>query len=204
MTTWTGAEEITSLLEEQDVEVLVRSRLALPPFLTGDPRRTSYWRRNRDEFAALTERYGREIAEGRIAPVTVRPAGEGRGLGLFAAADLEEGTFVGEYAGLIRRAGSTRPRPLPDGGFASDYAWSYPRLRWFSPSLDVDARTAGNALRFINHSFHPAAEADHTALPDEPWTIFFRLIRPVSAGDEITIDYGEEYWAGGYRELVPD
>ena len=204
MTSWDGAEEIANLLRDLGVEVLVRSRSELPKRLEGNPRRMPYWRRNREEFETLATRYGADISYGRMARVSVRPAGPGRGLGLFAAADLEEGTFIGEYAGLIRRAGSTRPVPVPGGGYASDFAWGYPRLRRISPALEVDARTAGNALRFVNHSFHPVAEADHTALPEESWTVFFRLIRSVSAGSEITVDYGEEYWTGGFRELVPD
>ena len=41
-----------------------------------------------------------------------------------------------------------------------------------------------------NHSAKPNVEY----LQDEPTTIVFRALRSVRPGDELTIDYGEEWW----------
>lgn len=49
-----------------------------------------------------------------------------------------------------------------------------------------------------NHSPNPNVEY----LQDEPSTITFRALRKVRPGDELTIDYGDEWWAT--RELEPD
>ena len=49
-----------------------------------------------------------------------------------------------------------------------------------------------------NHSAQPNAEY----VEDEPGWIAFVALRPVEAGEEITIDYGAEWW--DTRGLTPD
>jgi len=47
-----------------------------------------------------------------------------------------------------------------------------------------------------NHSDKPNCEY----VQEEPRVITFVTIRPVKAGDELTIDYGEEWWSTRNRE----
>jgi SET domain-containing protein len=42
----------------------------------------------------------------------------------------------------------------------------------------------------FNHSAEPNLEY----VQDDPTTIVFRTVRKVKSGDELTIDYGDEWW----------
>ena len=56
-------------------------------------------------------------------------------------------------------------------------------------TLDGSARS--NIARYINHSCGPNAQAVHHEADQR---IVIQAIAPISAGDEITIDYGKEYF----------
>ena len=165
---------------------------------------TVYYRRNRAEFDSLAEQYGGALRTGQGLPdLEVRHIGGLLGYGLFTLESLSPGDLVGEYVGVVRRA---RPgRPLPGGGYSSDYSWGFPKVRTLGRSLEIDAREAGGVLRFANHaddsSTGPSAEPEHFPLKDR-WRIVFIARRTLEAGEEITVDYGEAYWIGGERELT--
>jgi uncharacterized protein len=55
----------------------------------------------------------------------------------------------------------------------------------------------GNGMLY-NHSTDPNVEY----VQDEPTTIIFRTLRKVQPGEELTIDYGDEWWET--RGLEPD
>lgn len=211
------------------VEFLVANRYE-PPFLGHcDVTRTLYYRRNRMEFDALARRYGpllssesvdtpdaRERIRGdviekdavlscyenvRSSSLEIRWLGGLLGRALFSLNALSIGDFIGEYTGIVRPA---RPgRPLAEGGFTSDYAWGFPKVRSFGRRLEIDAREAGGFLRFSNHAANPSAYPEHFPWKGK-WRIVFLARRPISVGEEITVDYGEAYWCGGERELALD
>lgn len=87
------------------------------------------------------------------------------GRGLFARIDLEEGHYLGEYQGPEARDVDTYVL------FAQD------------ESGDWRGRDGTNLLRYINHSNEPCAEFCGFEL---------YALRAISAGTEITIDYGED------------
>ena len=95
------------------------------------------------------------------------------GRGLFARDDIANGTWIGHYDG---------PKTLDNGM----------HVLWVEADPDVDKDTAdgwigfngSNELRFLNHSKQPNGEMDGLDL-------YAR--RDIRAGEEITIDYGEEF-----------
>lgn len=165
---------------------------------------TLYYHRNRTEFDALATRFGGALRTGEGLPgLVVRHIGGLLGYGLFTLDPLSPGDLVGEYVGMVRRA---RPgRPLPGGGYSSDYSWGFPKVQTLGRSLEIDAREAGGLLRFANQPAGEAAEAsaepDHFPLGGR-WRVVFVVRRALGAGEEITVDYGEAYWSGGERELI--
>ncbi len=176
---------------------LQHSRVADPRVSTYDWALSPYYAANRAEFEELTARYGEALRKGRLANVDIRPAGS-VGWGLFATEALDVGDLVGEYTGVIQENSEAPPEERVDGHYLSDYAWNYPDELPDGTEFEVNALREGNELRFANHSSDPNMAVDHT-LVDGLFVTFFRVVRPVERGEQLTVDYGHEYWEGGFR-----
>jgi len=194
-----GMEDLRAWFAARGLVYRERCRVADPRVAAYDWGRSPYYEANRPEFEDLTRRYGDDLRAGRRAPLEIRDAGAGVGLGLFAAADLKAGDLVGEYAGVVEEASDAPPDQKIDGHYLSDYSWNYPDELDDGTEFEINALREGNELRFANHSSRPNLAVDHT-LVDGLFVTFFRVIRPVSAGDQLFVDYGDEYWEGGFRE----
>jgi uncharacterized protein len=101
------------------------------------------------------------------------------GLGLFATAVIEAGSFIVEYNGsrishaeAVRREARGRRYV-----FEIDPRWS------------IDGSSRRNIARYANHSCRPNAEADLVA-----GKLILRAIRRIDPGTEITYHYGREYF----------
>ncbi len=106
----------------------------------------------------------------------VRRSKPGLGYGLFAAASIREGDFVLEYKGRHIPSAATdtmKTRYL----FEVDASWT------------IDGSSRDNTARYINHSCAPNCEAE---LKDGKVLIF--ASRDIEHGEELSIDYGEEYF----------
>ena len=101
------------------------------------------------------------------------------GLGLFATAAIAQGALIIEYRG--RRITHARAQRLEARGarymFEIDSRWT------------IDGSSRRNVARYANHSCRPNAESALVA-----GKIVLRAIKPIRAGDEITFDYGREYF----------
>ncbi len=86
------------------------------------------------------------------------------GKGLFAKEDIENDTYLGEYKG---------PEAKKNG---SHVLWVF--------DDSVVGRSGRNKLRYLNHSRKCCAEFDGFELYS---------VRQIMAGEEITINYGEDW-----------
>lgn len=182
---------------------LEKPRVAYPDHDRYDRTRSLYYRRHRVHFERLLKRYHRPLREATIAPCELRWVNDDVGWGLFARVRIARGAWIGEYTGVIRKALPARRDNMVDGHYLTDYAFTYPRPLPDGTVLEVDALKEGNPMRFVNHSFRPNASVDHL-LYENRWVTFFRARREIQAGEEIRINYGWDYWSGGFRTLVPD
>ena len=110
------------------------------------------------------------------APVVIKEVATSVGRGLFAAAPILKGAFIAEYTGAripTAAADSSKSRYL----FELDEHWT------------IDGETESNTAGFINHACMPNAEAE---IEDDK--VFVYAIRDIWKGEEITIDYGDEYF----------
>lgn len=106
----------------------------------------------------------------------VREGKAGTGRGLFARTRIPKGKFIVEYTGAkipTKVADTLKTRYL----FELDDAWT------------IDAESSDSLARYINHSCKPNAEAEiHDG------RIYVLATQDINAGQEITIDYGDEYY----------
>ncbi len=101
------------------------------------------------------------------------------GLGLFAVTEIPKGRIVTEYRG--RRISNERAESREKRG--ARYMFEL-NNRW-----TVDGSPRWNLARYANHSCRPNAEADIVR-----GKILIRAIKRIRPDEEITYDYGKEYF----------
>ena len=102
---------------------------------------------------------------------------DGRGLGLYALVPFKRGDFVIEYTGEkmpTAIADTLTTRYL----FEIDKDWT------------IDGANRGNIARYINHSCDPNCEVEIS----EDDRIMISAIKKIEPGDELSYDYGDEYF----------
>lgn len=107
----------------------------------------------------------------------VRSSRPGTGLGLFAQVPIQKGDFILEYVG----------EKIPTA-VADEHPGKY--LFEIDSEWTIDGEVPENTARYINHDCHPNTEAEIS----EDDRIEIRAIRDIAAGEELTIDYGDEYF----------
>jgi len=98
------------------------------------------------------------------------------GLGLFATRSFKKGERIVEYIG----------RTITD---AEAYSSRSKYLFEVSTRKTIDGTSRSNIARYINHSCRPNCEPEI-----ERGRVFIDAIKNIKAGEELTYDYGEEYF----------
>ncbi|HEY7299743.1 MAG TPA: SET domain-containing protein [Xanthobacteraceae bacterium] len=117
------------------------------------------------------------------------------GLGLFATEAIKKGAFIAEYKG--RRVTNAEADELEARG--SRYMYEL-NSRW-----TVDGSGRYNVARYANHSCRPNAESDvihgKRARDRKGGMVILRAIKNIKPGDEITYDYGRDYFDGFIKPI---
>lgn len=100
------------------------------------------------------------------------------GLGLFALTDIKKGDFIIEYTG--------EKIPVEE---ADRRGGKY--LFILTDATTIDGRGRENTARYINHSCKPNAEPE---ISEDDEHILISAKRNIKAGEEITYNYGKEYF----------
>lgn len=98
------------------------------------------------------------------------------GLGLYALEPIPKGKKIIEYVGKVMV-------DEPDDDKTSKYIFN------LSKHIDIDGAPRWNTARYINHSCRPNAESD--VVKGHVWIV---AKRNIMLGEELTYDYGKEYW----------
>ena len=115
----------------------------------------------------------RTTIDGRFEIRSSRP---GTGLGLFAIQPIEKDAFILEYTG------ERIPTAVADER-DSKYLFE------LNSDWTIDGETKENAARYINHDCYPNTESDII-----DGKIIIEALRDIAVGEELTIDYGDEYF----------
>ena len=106
----------------------------------------------------------------------VRKSRPGLGYGLFAAQSIRKGASLLEYKGKrisSAYADALKTRYL----FEVDNEWT------------IDGSSRDNIARYINHSCNPNCECEL-----RNGRVFIHATRDIRDGEELTFDYGDEYF----------
>lgn len=203
--TYKDPAERRKFMESKGISYLSRSIYKDVPGFLKDQKTSPYYIDNREEFETLNFDYKDKIEEAWMADVIITLVSSDVGYGLFAGADLNPGDLLAEYAGVVQPGEDLVLDPdnavRPPEGFETDYTWDYPDA-WYEDLLfEVNGGKMGNELRYINHSFEANLAVEHTLINNR-WVIFFVAQQFIKTGSQLTVDYGEEYWSGGFRELI--
>ncbi len=118
----------------------------------------------------------------RSARASGRPFRVGRartGLGLFATQPIPRNAFILAYRGVRISHAEAERRETRGARYIFEI-----NSRW-----SIDGSNRRNLARYANHSCRPNAES---AL--SKGRLILRAIRRIAAGDEITYDYGKDYF----------
>ena len=102
------------------------------------------------------------------------------GLGLFATRPIRKGTKIIRYFG-----------PLLDSRKEKDDAIENKYLFELSNRWTIDGSVREIIARYINHGCKPNAESD---VKPRKRKVFIRAIKNIEPGDEISYDYGTDYF----------
>ncbi|CCD69863.2 SET domain-containing protein [Caenorhabditis elegans] len=133
---------------------------------------------------------GNRVAQkGAMYPVEIFARDPWCGWGVRASVDIAFGTFIGEYAGELIDDEEAMDRH--DSTFLFE-------TKVGSETLTIDAKYSGNYTRFINHSCAPNVKVANISWDYDKIQLIhmcFFTDKAIRKGEELTIDYGEAWWA---------
>lgn len=135
------------------------------------------------------KKYGKRIAKGYEAPWYLRCIDDQIGHGAFADADIEEGQMIGEYTGIVIETSKAKKLDM-------SYAWTLVPPAQHTNRAEtffVDAKLAGNFVRFINHSSYPNVKPC-IVYSGGAWHMIYVAAKPIKKDEQLLVDYGAGYW----------
>ena len=111
-----------------------------------------------------------------------------KGVGIRALQSIPAGAFLDEYVGVIRSA-----------DYKNDRIYAYSVIRHGCTGDEfiatISAKKYGNWTCFIDHSCRASTRFVERGLGDKR-RVLVAAIRDIAMFEEITIDYGPDYWYG--------
>lgn len=153
----------------------------------------------------MRHKYGQLLAQKHEAPVYLKYINDRVRYGAFADTDIAKDSLIAEYTGeLIHEQMFSQIESVDDSAYCMDVGHYYYDAS-FDPvvtALIVDAKRCGNFTRFINHSSTPNTFPTTIYGGDNLWHVIILANKRIAKGEQLTIDYGNDYWQN--RGIVPE
>ena len=124
-----------------------------------------------------------------IVPLSIKFINDQIGYGVFARTQICTGHCIGEYTGRVASQ---------DDCSSGIYAWDYPIINNSTDDLReyvVDGSICGNELRFVNDAGDASNCMSYDIVtPDGIPHVMYVALRDIQPGEQLTINYGNEYW----------
>ena len=132
----------------------------------------------------------------------------GRGQGLFALRDFDDGEFVCLYTGILRSEKEFK-EAIDAGETDGNYVFVLQESEWLTGDgtrmlIDGYDPDRSSAARYINHSIRRQNCAFVQMYEDvsilglhlelDYFAVHVRTVKRIRRGDELFLDYGEDYW----------
>ena len=111
-----------------------------------------------------------------------------KGLGCYAAEDRSSGQWVCDYRGEVIDFAQRAVRYVSE---EPEYLFHLGGGAVAGSHVYIDAVDSDHASRSINHAQHPCLEP-RVSLAER--RVAFYALRDIKAGEELSFDYGEQYW----------
>lgn len=129
--------------------------------------------------------FKKEISNPTLPPVKLKWIDSQIGWGVFAASPIKKMTFIGEYAGKLRKRRRVDTK--------NAYCFEYVLAEGYSSPYIIDAQDQGGIVRYINHSNNPNLTAA-LATFDQISHVILLAKEPIAIGEQLLYDYGVNYW----------
>lgn len=110
------------------------------------------------------------------------------GFGIFANQEFLEGDFLGEFCGKVTTNLNSESK---------HYYFRYIN----NTDYIIAPRNTGNEMQFVNHSYTPNCDWLRIIGNDNKYHIIIVAIKEIKKGEELLVNYGEEYWKS--RDIEP-
>lgn len=141
-----------------------------------------------------SQKYARAVQNKHYAPMYLEWISDVIGYGVFAAHDIKQGDFIGEYSGVLRS--------VKDSGDNLDYAWYYTIDGLDGKKLVVDGKSQGNELRFINHAKDPNTIRIDVLGKDGIFHVCYIASQDIAKDEQLTVSYGDGYFTSRGMEAL--
>lgn len=133
--------------------------------------------------------------------VMIKKINDRIGYGVFAQQPIAPGAVVGEYTGNILQHSQVYGRSLDDTRYVMELGpFGVDIVSDIRYDLYIDAKSAGNFTRFINHSYQPNL-TEKLVFAKGLWHILLVANASIATGTQLSIDYGHLYWQA--RKITP-